>query len=436
MKLKRVRFSNGERYSLLECANGMPHFLATLWTTVELRPANLQVASISNHLQNLKRLLDWESAEGRDLYSEFHQKKFLSENDVESIRKYLSLDINHQKAISKAKRKIVSLKSFPQLVDATPTVSPRVLYNRISTATKYLTFIAKVATAQSYDDATMQAIQALNRQLNNLRPKRGKNKKTIGKPTDTGIPKNVIDEFISVSRFDSSLNPFSNEQLRLRNDLLFRLLEETGIRPGELLSLRNDRVNLKGDVPSITVARTHDDPFDPRKKQPVAKTLERVIQIKPLTASLMHEYITKYRKKIAGAGKHPYLFVAHKGRTSGQPLTQEGFGQVVKEIKKTKPQFAVIFPYYFRHHYNDVLSDKIDKNNELSRAGVDGYVYIDSDKEAKIRKQQMGHSSESSAEPYIQRHVKKEANKLQLKDIKEMDSTLKEVNKSVEAGKG
>jgi len=436
MKLKRVKFANGERYSFLECDDGMPHFLSTLWNTVELRPSNLQINSIANHLQNLKWLFDWEAKNQRNLYAEFHKKNFLEINDIEKIKKHLSLDINHQKALASVKKKVISLNSIPQVIDVTPTVSANVLYNRLSSVSKYLTFISKVATAQSNDAATMQAIERMSKQLEGARPKRGKKKKTIGKRTDTGLPKGVLDDFIAVSRYDSEHNPFSNAGLRLRNDLLFRLLDETGIRPGELLSLRNDRINLVGEVKSITVARTHDDPHDPRVKQPVAKTLERMIAIKPQTAALLHSYVTEVRKIIQGANKHPYLFVSHKGKTAGQPLTQEGFGQVVLEMKKTKPEFAVVFPYYFRHNFNDVMSEKIDKNNELANAGVEGYEHIDSDKEAKMRKQTMGHTSDASAAPYIQRHVKKKADELALKDIKEMDKTLEEVNKAVEIKKG
>ncbi|WP_153916515.1 hypothetical protein [Shewanella sp. TC10] len=52
-----------------------------------------------------------------------------------------------------------------------------------------------------------------------------------------------------------------------------------------------------------------------------------------------------------------------------------------------------------------------------------------------MRKHTMGHTSDASAAPYIQRHVKKKADELTLKDIKEMDKTLKEVNKTVEVKK-
>ncbi len=290
-------------------------------------------------------------------------------NDIEKIKKHLSLDINHLKALAKVKKKVISFSSIPQVVDAIPTISANVLYNRLSSVAKYLTFIAKVATAQSNDEETMQVIERMSKQLKAARPKRGKNKKTIGKRTGTGLPKAMLDEFIAVSRYDSEQNPFSNAGLRLRNDLLFRLLNETGIRPGELLSLRNDRIHLVGDVKSITVARTHDDPQDPRLKQPVSKTLERMIAIKPQTAALLHRYVTKVRKIIQGANKHPYLFVSHKGKTAGKPLSQEGFGQVVLELKKTKPEFAIVFPYYFRHHFNDVLSEKNRQKQRVSQCG-------------------------------------------------------------------
>jgi integrase len=62
-------------------------------------------------------------------------------------------------------------------------------------------------------------------------------------------------------------------------------------------------------------------------------------------------------------------------------------------MKKVDKKFADIHPHYFRHYWNEGFSEKVDTNNKLAASGVDGYTHIDSGKEAKMRKHQMGHSS-------------------------------------------
>ena len=90
-------------------------------------------------------------------------------------------------------------------------------------------------------------------------------------------------------------------------------------------------------------------------------------------------------------------------------------------MKSVDEKFSDIHPHYFRHDWNEGYSQKIDANNELAAAGVEGFEYIDSGKEAKMRMQQMGHSSEKSGDVYNKRHITKKANEVNLNEQQELD---------------
>ncbi|WED21575.1 site-specific integrase [Vibrio sp. JC009] len=435
LKLKKVRFSEGERYVFLEEENGMPHFYSTLWNTVKLRPANIQASTIENHLEHLKWFLEWEEREKRSLFSEFQQKQFLSHKDLEKIRHHMSLDISYQKAKIRLKKKVISLSGMPQIVDSEATVSKHTQYNRLTSVAMYLTFLAEVATQRISTMDTVKAIELMEKSLKRTRP-RGRKGSTTDSRTTKGIPSEILEEFIAVSRHDSDRNPFKNKAVRLRNDLMLRLMDETGIRVGEMLSLPINTMTLSGIGPkSLFVIRNHDDVLDTRTDQPVVKTKERQLILKEDTAKLINQYIMNYRKKTLKAKMHPYLFVSHHGKTKGEPVSYSTFeNTIIPTLRAVDRKFSVIYPYFFRHNYNDRLSDKIDKNNMLAEEGIEGYTYIPSAKEEKMRMHVMGHSDPKSAAPYTLRHVKKEADRIQLQEQETMQDILKQGLEVVKKG--
>lgn len=426
LKLKKVRFPNGEHYAFLEEENGMPHFYSTLWNTVKLRPTNIQASTIENHLTHLKWFLEWEKKENRYLYSEFQKKQFLNHKDIEKIRDHMALNVSYQRGKLNFKKKVLKLSRVPFFVDTEPTVSKYTQYNRLSSVAMYLIFIAEVTTQRSNNAEIVKAIEVMEKLLKRTRPK-GRKGSTTDSRTAQGISPEILAQFVATSRYNSNLNPFKNEAIRLRNDLMIRIMDETGIRVGEMLSLPINTMALSGIGPkSIFVRRNHDDVLDTRNDQPVVKTKERQLAIREETAQLIHRYIINYRKKVPNAKHHPYLFVSHHGKTKGEPVSYSTFeNTIIPTLKAVDEAFSIIYPYFFRHNYNDRLSEKIDLNNSLAEKGIVGYKQISSAKEEKMRMHVMGHSDPKSATPYNQRHVKKEADKIQLKEQEEMKEILR-----------
>lgn len=420
-KLEMLIFQNGERYPILMDRDGMPHFLATLWVTAKLRSMGLTVNTISARLAVLKWFFQWEIKEQRDLFSEFQQGQFLRDTDIDKIKSHLSIDIAHLKGLSSHKQtrnKIVGINSSPQLIKVTPSVGRNNIYNRLTAVAGYLDFIAKVATQYTTNPSLTAEIKNMFQRLMAKRPK-GKGNNVLRKIDDKNLPDGLIEEFMAVAHYDHPKNPFKHITTRKRNHLMFILLEELGIRRGELLSLTmGANMQLFGPDKFIWVRRSHDDVNDHRKKQPVAKTRERMLPIKDETAKLIDEYIKNVRGKTPHSGKHGYLFITHhKCPSQGKPISVSTFDTIiVPAMKSVDERFKAIHPHYFRHHWNEMFSRKIDHHNKLAKDPNSNRIEITPGEEAKSRMHLMGHSSESSAKPYIERHIRKKTNKLILEE--------------------
>ncbi len=428
-------FDNGERYPILMGEDEMPHFHVTLWVTSTLRSIGRAENTIANKINHLKWFLRWEEAEKRDLYAEFRCGKFLSVTDIESIKSHLAIDINQLVNLEKlntSRNKIINLAETPTLINVTPSVGRNHHYNRMTSVIEYLVFIAKLATKHTPSADINRSISKMEKQFKAARPK-GKGTNVLDKVDSNIIPAELIQEFMDVARPNHPKNPFKKANVRLRNHLIFHLMEQYGVRRGEVLSLKLTGMTLHGDKKSIWVRRTHDDLEDSRNKQPVAKTKERMLRISSETAELLSEYISKHRFSTPNSNKHPYLLVTHRRcSTQGQPISISTFDNtIVPAMKSVDERFSVIHPHYFRHNWNEGFSEKVDANNELAALGIEGYTHIDSGAEAKMRKHQMGHSSESSGNIYNQRHITKKANEVSLLDQKQLQKLAAEARRSM-----
>ncbi|MEI4964066.1 MULTISPECIES: site-specific integrase [Aeromonas] len=426
-KLEIIVFENGERYPILMGSDGMPHFLATLWVTAKLR-SSMAVNTISNRLRTLKWFFQWEEKESRELFLEFQQGLFLSQVDIDNIKEHLSLDISHINGLSnkKSRSNVIDIGITPKLIQVTPSVARNNIYNRLTVIAEYLKFIATIAVQNKTNHFFTSAIEKMTHDILALRPK-GKGKKTISNVDGKNIPDGLIDEFMSVAHFEHPKNPFKDLSTKKRNHLMFVLLYELGIRRGELLSLTmGENLDILGSNKYVTIRRLHDDKHDPRKRQPVAKTRERKLQLTNYTAALIDDYIINIRAKTPNSGKHPYLFVTHrKGPTQGQPISISTFDTIiVPAMKAVDERFKAIHPHYFRHNWNLNFSRLVDNNNELATDPKNKRTRVEPSEEAKKRMHQMGHSSESSAEPYMVRHIREKTNKIILEEQEKFKQKL------------
>jgi integrase len=245
-------------------------------------------------------------------------------------------------------------------------------------------------------------------------------------PNAKAPPPEVFEKLMQTIREDSPDNPYMNDGVRKRNAAMFELMYETGMRSGEILALEIGDVDYL--IGNVSVVRRHDNPHDPRKRQPVPKTLERDIPISLSLAQRLRDYVMDVRAKVPGANKGPLLFVTHKrGKYQGKPISDSSFrNRILGPATAANPElFDEINRHGFRHNFNYRLSKKIDNYN--LRAKTDSTITPIKEKdEIHLRMHLNGWSSEDTAQTYNLRHIQELANKFQRED---MDDLSKHLNK-------
>ena len=421
MHLVVRRFTSGERVPMLLDEHGIPLYWPTLFSTVRLRNAGLAVNSIKNKLSDLKVLLLWQHLHGRSLESEFAAGTFLSLADVVSIRDFAARKIADIKATRSGKtRSDRILEAHLAPVPTSTRVTKHVHYNRLTTIADYVEFLAETLTARRGDTDIAAAIGRMAKQVRQNRP-RGMASNGDDDPNELSPPTVWVDEFLRVGSEGHPENPFRKGAIQRRNELMFRLLYETGIRIGELLSLRLDSIEL-GHHPTVTVRRTHDDRYDPRPYQPVAKTKERTLPISDDVATKLRDYYMKDRATTPGATRHPYVFVTHRrGRTCGQPLSMSAASnRVFGAMQAVRPEFSGFHAHSFRHHLNYLLSKAVDKHNRRARRRENRTgEEISSGRERSSRAYMNGHRRSDSSNDYNQRALRERTNRrvLEIQEI-------------------
>jgi integrase len=424
-KLDILMFDNGERYPILMGEDGFPHFYVTLYVTTMLR-THSSVNTIVARLKAIQFLFEWERINDRSLIDEFKLGHLLSHSDIISLRDHLKLFASEVKKENKKVRssaKVIDIESGAFKVTSGRAVTSTHHYNRITAVAEYLHFIATVVNQSRNDPEITRAINKMKIDFKNQRP-RARIRNLNENIEYMTLPDGLIEEFVRVAGIDHPLNPFKNKSVKLRNHLMFRLIQETGIRRGELLSLQLTYANLTGEKCSIFVQRQHDDRHDPRKYQPVVKTKERRLHISNELARQLDDYIINHRAKTPNTAKHPYIFVTHiKSATQGQPISNSYFGNdIVGAMKRVDERFSVIHAHMFRHEWNLNFSRMVDKINAT------GENIISPEKEQQMRKHGMGQTSDESSRIYNERHVKNKANQVTLLMQQELQNKLHDNN--------
>ena len=214
-----------------------------------------------------------------------------------------------------------------------------------------------------------------------------------------GVSDQVVAELLRVTDPHSPDNPWRDQHTRHRNPLLIHWLLYLGIRIGEALGVRvSDIVAYRKEV---TIHRCADDPDDPRRYQPQAKTRARILLMSGTLLAETQAYILNHRRTLPHARKHGFLFVASR---TGHPMTLSTVGKMFKELREHCPSLPKgLTGHVLRHTWNDAFSKKMDD------AGVTP------ENERQARSYLMGWSPTSdTAVVYTRRYARNKAKEVSL----------------------
>lgn len=326
------------------------------------------------YLDAIKRLLDWEGqrkdkwdAEGKgSLEIRFQRRDFLRPHELDDLARYLS----------------AARSGRPK-----ETVSATKANTYISYAAQYLKWLADEVINDSNDPEIRSLIDRQDRRLReNILTRAGSKSAKKQQTWQKQLSELARGQLLALwSEPFAGVVRAADRGSRLRTVVMLRILYETGMRRGELLSLKLKHItdSAGGQVPKLVIERNHGDTFDTRVSQPVSKTRGRMVPISAGLEQQLSEYVTEHRADVPRVGfdEEDFIFVTHRNRRSqGTPLSISAFNQAVADLRKAFPALGGLHPHLLRHDWNYRFSKQCDaakwseEKERVSREILMGWV--------------------------------------------------------------
>jgi integrase/recombinase XerD len=150
----------------------------------------------------------------------------------------------------------------------------------------------------------------------------------------------TLPKFLSTDEVDKLLGaPDTTQPKGIRDRALIELFYATGLRVSEMVSLRQQDVNLEGGYLTCT---------GKGRKQ-------RVVPVGDEAAAWLRRYLREGRPALLGKRSSPKLFVNARG---GSALTRVGFWKILKDHGKHAGLPAMLSPHVLRHSFATHLLER------------------------------------------------------------------------------
>lgn len=411
ISMKSFVMAEGERYCLLvEKSTGLPIYFPNLFVTTQVRNRSLSSSAMQSALSGIAVLLNFMFERDEDIEDRFKQKQFLEINELDAIKDFCQIKFSNRVI----KTDLSSVFTLAEMREFDEKVSTQTEYVRLTVVSHYVNWLAELLTGEARDKNVALRISKMAKGLLERRPvKKNRNNGLVEK----GLDENQLEILFELFRPESEFNPFSDTSIRVRNRLMFLLLYHLGIRGGELLNIRIQDIDFNQN--QLLIVRRADEKDDPRKDQPLAKTLDRRIPLKETLVKEIHNYILNYRRLVVEPRQPDYLFVTHKsGPTKGLPITISGYRKVMAIVRMAFPHLYNLTGHRFRHTWNERFSKLMDSMDDPATEET----------QEDIRSNLMGWKSGSgTAATYNQRFIKRKGHEAALVLQKDMVRLPKEL---------
>lgn len=363
MKFRNYRVTgfvmqSGERYCLLlDKATGMPLYYPNLYVTTQVRNNSNSVAAMESALSGVNVLLSFCDEREISLSERFLKREFFALGELDAIRDYCQQSFAKGGADSSEEVVSITRKIKQRPARKTGLASE---YMRLTHIAKYTEWLGTILLTGQIERKTSLDIAKMKKGFESRRPS-GKGRNQLGR--EKGLTREQEAVLLDVVEPGSERNPFEDESTQIRNQLMIFLLLHLGIRGGELLNIRVSDIDWAKN--QIVIARRADEQKDPRRRQPLVKTLDRRLPMKDTLVKAIHRYVVQFRREVPGARKHDYLLVTHKsGPTQGQPISRSAFVKVINLIAEAAPELAGLHGHELRHTWNNRFSEFMDASDD------------------------------------------------------------------------
>lgn len=346
-KVKSFKANNGERFSqLYSNVEPWPLFYPTAFI---LRSIRLKTTpnTQKDYLEAIKRLIEWEAQKKIDLEVRFQRHEFLLPHEIDDLARYLNTARSRKSG---------------------ETISTGKGNTYVTYVGLYLQWLAEEVITDTHNREVRQMNETQGRWLKDkLIPRAGSKSAKNQDTVDKHLPEKAREQLHGLWNAPFvGLFRATDRGARLRTIVMLRILYETGMRRGELLSLKlkNLLESTGGGGARLEIERNHGDEYDSRINQPVAKTRGRIVPITPGLERQLTEYIAEYRADVphVGFNEEDFIFVTHRTkRSQGTPLSISSFGQALTGLRQLFPALGTLHPHLLRHDWNYRFSIKCDK---------------------------------------------------------------------------
>lgn len=407
--VRTLMLASGERLPVLVNRElGAPLFEPTVYTVSALRARNQASNSIDAALRSIMIFYLFLEHRHIELDQRLEEGKVLGLGEIDELVRFCRLPLKRLALLidgmdeAVTMTRVVSIERHRMKQEATEdgedvtSAASRVRYIRDYLRWLVESRVSKFSlgkqTTVLLESAGRRTIDALNARIPAAR---GRN--TIG--GREGIGQEAIDRVLAVTEPESADNPWHGDFARRRNQLIIHWLYELGIRRGELLGVAIADINFRENT--VAILRKADSFADPRRKQPLTKTLDRILPISERLARMTSDYVIRVRSGNKAGLPHDFLFVA---AGTGAPLSLIGLNKVFEVLRARCPDLPPeLTPHVLRHTLNDLLSKRMDDLN------------IPEYEEQKLRSHLMGWIPTSrTAGIYTKRHIREKANNVLL----------------------
>lgn len=348
-RVQRFILGDGERFATVVDEAGAPAYYPTA-LALSRRSRSISADTMAAEAADLVHLGLWAHREYIDLNARMEAGAYLNIVEVEALAEACGLKTPALRRI--VARSVAEIRRGAAFSRA-DVVSNALKSRRLTTARRYFEFVGRMSEAHLSKRSSELAERIAAREemaalIEAHQPRMQSSRvRNIVKAADLA----------RVAAFVATGDPFqiwSAEGVAQRNWALVSLLVASGLRQGEARQLKPDDVDLRAC--EITVERRHDDPDDPRTREPNAKTYDRIVPFGPTVAAVMEDYMMGPGSDAAERRGSPFIFLSHDRRTHGTPISDRTVERVVGDLGRHLG-IEGLTPHHLRHGWIQNLAD-------------------------------------------------------------------------------